>query len=91
MSAIIYTIIKEFYVEIHGHAVKARIMSPINDDQNFMFQVNSYFKNTSEADAHIPNSDFNSYATAERHLLAYLEAFQNTMDLGGAVAPGAAF
>ena len=91
MAAIIYTVIKEFFVEIHGHPVKARILSPINDDKNFSFQVNSYFKSNSEQDANIPASTFTSYANAERHLLGYLEAFQNTMDLGGDVAPGVNF
>ncbi|SDH07874.1 hypothetical protein SAMN05421827_11638 [Pedobacter terrae] len=91
MAAIIYTVIKEFFVEIHGHPVKARILSPINDDKNFSFQVNSYFKNSSEQEANVPASTFTSYANAERHLLGYLEAFQNTMDLGGDVAPGVNF
>jgi len=91
MSATIYTIIKEFFVQIHGNAVKARILSPINDDEKFIFQINFYFRNNSEAEPNVPNFSFNSYATAERHLLSYLEAFQNTLDLGGDVAPGTTF
>jgi len=91
MPAIIYSIVKEFFVEIHGHPVKARIMSPINDEHNFKFQVSLYFRSKSDADANEPAADFNSYANAERHLLAYLEAFQNTLDLGGDIAPGIKF
>ncbi|WP_412467800.1 hypothetical protein [Pedobacter sp. KLB.chiD] len=91
MAAIIYTVIKEFFVEIHGHPVKARILSPINDDKTFTFQVSLNFKNASEQEANIPASTFTSYANAERHLLGYLEAFQNTLDLGGDVAPGVDF
>jgi len=91
MAAIIYTVIKEFFVEIHGYPVKARILSPINDDKTFTFQVSSHFKNTSGHEANVPASTFTSYANAERHLLVYLEAFQNTLDLGGEVAPGNAF
>ncbi|MFF5379840.1 hypothetical protein [Pedobacter suwonensis] len=91
MAAIIYTVIKEFFVEIHGYPVKARILSPLNDDKTFTFQVSSHFKNTSGREANVPASTFTSYANAERHLLGYLEAFQNTLDLGGEVAPGNAF
>lgn len=91
MAAIIYSVIKEFFIEIHGHPVKARILSPINDDKSFTFQVNLHFRNNSEQEANIPASTFTSYANAERHLLGYLEAFQNTLDLGGDVAPGVNF
>ncbi|WP_421944499.1 hypothetical protein [Pedobacter sp.] len=91
MAAIIYSVLKEFFVEIHNHQVKARILSPIHDENLFTFQVNLYFKNKSDADANNPSSTFNSYATTERHLLSYLEAFQNTLDLGGDVAEGAKF
>lgn len=91
MSAIIYTILKEFFVIIHGHPVKARIMSPVNDENSFTFQVSFHFKNNSGADANVPTSTFTSYATAERHLLGYLEAFQNAMDLGGGIAEGTNF
>lgn len=91
MAAIIYMVLKEFFVEIHGHPVKARILSPIQDENIFTFQVSSYFKNSSERDANIPASTFTSYATAERHLFSYLEAFQNTLDLGGDVAQGINF
>lgn len=91
MPATIYTIIKEFYADIHGHAIKARIMSPVQDDSTFIFQVNLYYKSKSDAEAHEPASKFTSYANAERHLLQYLEGFQNTLDLGGDVARGANF
>jgi len=91
MSAVIYTILKEFFVEIHGHSVKARIMSPINDEHSFKFQISLYFKNKTDADPNEPASTFTSYANAERHLLSYLEAFQNTLDLGGEVAEGSKF
>ncbi|RDC56416.1 hypothetical protein DU508_12515 [Pedobacter chinensis] len=91
MSAVIYTILKEFFVEIHGHSVKARIMSPINNENSFKFQISLYFKNKSDADPNEPASTFTSYANAERHLLSYLEAFQNTLDLGGEVAEGSKF
>ncbi|KLT66480.1 hypothetical protein [Pedobacter sp. BMA] len=91
MSAIIYSILKEFYVEVHGHAVKARIMSPINHPDTFVFQTSLFYKSNAEADAYEPASTFNSYATAERHLLQYLETFQNALDLGGEVAKGTAF
>lgn len=91
MSAIIYNVLKEFFVEIHGHAVKARILSPISDENTFKFQISLYFKSKSDADANEPASTFTSYANAERHLLAYLEAFQNTLDLGGEVAEGSKF
>ena len=91
MPAVIYSVVKEFFVEIHHHPVKARILSPINDEIIFKFQVSLYFKSKSDADTSEPSSTFNSYANAERHLLAYLEAFQNTMDLGGEVAQGSNF
>ena len=91
MSAVIYTILKEFFVEVHGHSIKARIMSPINDDSKFVFQTSAYYKSKSGVDAYEPASTFTSYATAERHLLQYLEGFQNTLDLGGEVAPGTTF
>jgi len=91
MAAIIYTVLKEFFVEIHGHPVKARILSPVNDERSFTFQVSSHFKSNSESDANIPASTFTSYANAERHLFSYLDAFQNTLDLGGDVAPGVNF
>lgn len=91
MSVIIYTILKEFFVEVNGHAIKARIMSPINDDSMFMFQISSFYKSKSDSDAYEPASTFTSYANAERHLLQYLEGFQNTLDLGGEIAPGNSF
>lgn len=91
MSAVIYNVIKEFFVEIHGHPVKARILSPINDENSFKFQISLYFKSKHNADESEPASTFTSYANAERHLLAYLEAFQNTLDLGGEVAEGSKF
>jgi hypothetical protein len=91
MSAIIYTILKEFFVEANGHAIKARIMSPIHDDKVFVFKISSFYKSKTDADAYEPASTFTSYANAERHLLQYLEGFQNTLDLGGAIAPGHAF
>ncbi|SER57034.1 hypothetical protein [Pedobacter rhizosphaerae] len=91
MPATIYSIIKEFYAEIHGHPVKARIISPIQDENTFTFQVSSYFKKNSDSEANVPASTFTSYANAERHLFGYLEAFQNTIDLGGDVAPGVNF
>ncbi|RZL34325.1 MAG: hypothetical protein EOO96_10195 [Pedobacter sp.] len=91
MSAVIYNVIKEFFVEIHGYPVKARIMSPISDKNSFKFQISHYFKSKSDSDASEPASTFTSYANAERHLLAYLEAFQNTLDLGGEVAEGSKF
>ncbi|MDN3586366.1 hypothetical protein QWY86_06790 [Pedobacter aquatilis] len=91
MAVIIYSVLKEFFVEIHNHQVKGRILSPINDENLFTIQVNLYFKNKSDADANDPTSTFTSYANAERHLLGYLEAFQNTLDLGGIVAEGAKF
>ncbi|MFD2288660.1 hypothetical protein GJU39_11260 [Pedobacter petrophilus] len=91
MAAIIYTIVKEFFVNIHGHPVKARIMSPINDQQSFTFQVSLHFKSKSDSDPNEPASTFTSYANTERHLLGYLEAFQNTLDLGGVIAEGAKF
>ena len=88
MSIVIYTILKEFFVEINGHPVKARIMSPIHKEGTFTFQVSLFFKSKGDADANEPASTFTSYANAERHLLSYLEAFKNTMDLGGEVAQG---
>ncbi|MDY0905640.1 hypothetical protein [Pedobacter sp. CFBP9032] len=91
MSAVIYTIIKEFFVNIHGHSVKARIMSPVNAADTFTFQINLHFRNKVASDPNVPASTFNSYANAERHLLAYLEAFQNTLDLGGDIAEGTSF
>lgn len=91
MSAIIYTILKEFFVEIHQHHVKARIMSPINDNSVFVFQTSLYYKSKSNSDPNQPASTFTSYANAERHLLQYLEEFQNTIDLGGHVAEGTNF
>lgn len=91
MSVVIYNILKEFFVEVHGHPVKARIMSPINDENSFKFQISHYFKSKSDADANEPAATFTSYANAERHLLAYLEAFQNTLDLGGEIAEGSNF
>lgn len=91
MAIVIYTVLKEFFVEIHGHAVKARIMSPIHDAHTFTFQISLFFKNKSHADPNEPASTFTSYANAERHLLGYLEAFQNTLDLGGDIAPGNKF
>ncbi|QDW23725.1 hypothetical protein FFJ24_002325 [Pedobacter sp. KBS0701] len=91
MSAVIYTVIKEFFVEVNGHAVKARIMSPINDGKVFVFKISSFYKSKTDADAYEPASTFNSYSNAERHLLQYLEGFQNTLDLGGEIAPGNTF
>ena len=91
MSAVIYTVIKEFFVEVNGHPIKARIMSPINDDKIFVFKISSFYKSKTDADAYEPASTFTSYANAERHLLQYLEGFQNTLDLGGGIAPGNAF
>ncbi|MCX2574710.1 hypothetical protein [Pedobacter sandarakinus] len=91
MSAIIYTILKELYVEIHGHGVKARIMSPINSENSFTFQINAYFKKSSDGESNIPSAMFTSYANAERHLLSYLEDFQNTLDLGGEIAVNTKF
>ncbi|WP_316736312.1 hypothetical protein [Pedobacter aquatilis] len=91
MAATIYSVLKEFFVEIHNHQVKARILSPIHDENLFIIQVNLYFKSKSDADANDPTSTFTSYANAERHLLGYLEAFQNTLDLGGIVAEGTRF
>ncbi len=91
MAAIIYTIVKEFFVSIHGHPVKARIMSPVNDEHSFTFQVSLHFKNKSHSDPNEPASTFTSYANAERHLFGYLEAFQNTLDLGGEIAEGTWF
>lgn len=91
MAAIIYTVLKEFFVEIHNHQVKARILSPIHDENVFTFQISHYFKNKSDADANDSKSTFNSYANAERHLLSYLEDFQNTLDLGGDIAEGVKF
>jgi len=91
MPAVIYTVLKEFFVEVNGHAIKARIMSPINDDKVFVFKISSFYKSKTDADAYEPASTFTSYANAERHLLQYLEGFQNTLDLGGGIAPGNAF
>lgn len=91
MAATIYSVLKEFFVEIHNHQVKARILSPIHDENLFIIQVSLYFKSKSDADAYDPTSTFTSYANAERHLLGYLEAFQNTLDLGGDVAEGSKF
>lgn len=91
MAAIIYSVLKEFFVEIHGYPVKARILSPVNDENTFTLQVSLYFKSKSSADANEISSSFTSYSNAERHLLAYLEAFQNTLDLGGEVAKGNKF
>ena len=91
MSAVIYTVIKEFFVEVNGHPIKARIMSPINDDKIFVFKISSFYKSKTDADAYEPASTFTSYANAERHLLQYLEKFQNTLDLGGGIAPGNTF
>jgi hypothetical protein len=91
MSAIIYTVLKEFFVTANGHSIKARIMSPVNDDKVFVFQISSFYKSKTDSDAYEPASTFTSYANAERHLLQYLEGFQNTLDLGGAIAPGHSF
>jgi len=91
MPTIIYTILKEYFVDIHAHPVKARIMSPVNDNKVFVFQTNLYYKNKGQSDPNQPASTFTSFPNAERHLLQYLEEFQNTLDLGGDVAPGAKF
>ena len=91
MAIVIYTVLKEFFVEIHGHAVKARILSPVHNANTFTFQISLFFKSKSASDANEPASTFTSYATAERHLLSYLEDFQNTLDLGGEVAQGSNF
>jgi len=91
MSAVIYTVLKDFFVEVKGHAIKARIMSPINDDKVFVFKISSFYKSKTDADAYEPASTFTSYANAERHLIQYLEDFQNTLDLGGDIAPGNRF
>jgi len=91
MSTVIYTILKEFFVEVNNHPIKARIMSPINNDKVFVFQISSFYKSQTDAEAHEPASTFTSYANAERHLLQYLEGFQNTLDLGGAIAAGNRF
>ncbi|TCD29141.1 hypothetical protein EZ456_02975 [Pedobacter psychrodurus] len=91
MSAVIYTVLKEFFVEVNGHAIKARIMSPINDGKVFVFKISSFYKSKTNADAYEPASTFTSYANAERHLLQYLEGIQNTLDLGGDIAPGNTF
>ncbi|WP_431292387.1 hypothetical protein [Pedobacter sp. P26] len=66
-------------------------MSPINDDKIFVFKISSFYKSKTDADAYEPASTFTSYANAERHLLQYLEGFQNTLDLGGEIAPGNTF
>ncbi|UKT62385.1 hypothetical protein [Pedobacter mucosus] len=91
MSAVIYTILKEYFIEVHNHPVKARIMSPIHDSEKFIFQTSLFYKSKSSDDANKPLATFTSFATAERHLLQYLEEFQNTVDLGGHVAPGSNF
>ncbi|WP_146202912.1 hypothetical protein [Pedobacter paludis] len=91
MSIIIYTILKEYFVEIHNHPVKARIMSPVSDENVFVFQTSLYYKSKSHLDANQPASSFTSFANAERHLLQYLEEFQNTLDLGGEIAQGSTF
>ncbi|WP_316803926.1 hypothetical protein [Pedobacter nototheniae] len=88
MPATIYTILKEYFVEIHAHGLKARIMSPIYDQKTFTFQTNLHYRSKSHPEGNKPASTFNSFATAERHLLQYIEEFQNTLDLGGDVIPG---
>lgn len=91
MSVVIYTILKEYFVEIHSHPVKARIMTPVHGSEVFIFQTSLYYKSKSDSDPNQPLSAFTSFANAERHLLQYLEEFQNTLDLGGHVASGSHF
>lgn len=88
MQPVIYNIIKEYFTEIHANPVKARIMSPINKEGIFIFQTSLYYKNHNNVDAYEPSASFTSFATAERHLLQYLEEFQSALDMGGSVAKG---
>ncbi|WP_443939833.1 hypothetical protein [Pedobacter sp. MW01-1-1] len=91
MSAKIYTVLKEYYVEIHDRPIKARILSQVNRDNVFVFQTSAFYKNRNHAEPHEPVSTFTSFANAERHLFQYLEEFQNTLDLGGEVTEGNRF
>lgn len=90
MQPVIYNVIKEYFTEIHTNPVKARIMSPINKEGIFIFQTSLYYKNHNSTDAYEPSASFTSFATAERHLLQYLEEFQSALDMGGSVAAGSA-
>ncbi|PWS26558.1 hypothetical protein DHW03_17455 [Pedobacter yonginense] len=66
-------------------------MSPISDEKVFVFQTSLYYKSKSHLDGNRPASTFTSFANAERHLLQYLEEFQNTLDLGGEIVRGTHF
>lgn len=88
MPKTIYTTIKEYFAEVKNHKVKARILSPVNEKSSFIFQINYYYTSKNYPEGHKPLSTFNSFATAERHLLQYIEDFQNTIDLGGNAVKG---
>ena len=88
MQPVIYTVLKEYFTEIHSNPIKARIMSPINKADIFVFQTSLYYKNYNSNDAYEPSASFTSFATAERHLFQYLEEFQSALDMGGGTAPG---
>lgn len=91
MAATVFIVVKEYFAEIHQHSIKARILSQMNDDNTFIFQLSHYYKRTSELEAKVPSSHFTSFSNAERHLLQYLDEMQNTLDLGGAVEAAMAF
>jgi len=91
MLPTIYTVVKEYATEIHTHHIKARILSPINNDEIFVFQTNLYYQNHNSSDPYQPAASFTSFATAERHLLQYLEEFQSALDMGGKTAKGFSF
>ncbi|MFC4212636.1 hypothetical protein ACFOWA_15680 [Pedobacter lithocola] len=88
MIPVIYTVLKEYFTEIHSNPVKARIMSPVNKEDIFVFQTSLFYKNHNSSDAHEPSASFTSFATAERHLLQYLEEFQSALDMGGSASAG---
>jgi hypothetical protein len=91
MQPIIYNVLKEYFTEVHSNAIKARIMSPVNNSGVFVFQTSMYYKNYNSDEPYEPSSTFTSFATAERHLLQYLEAFQSALDMGGSIAKGSTF
>ena len=88
MQPVIYTVLKEYFTEINTHPIKARIMSPVNKEEVFVFQTSLFYKNYNSSDPYEPSASFTSFATAERHLLQYLEEFQSALDMGGSIAKG---
>jgi len=88
MKTEIFIVLKEYYALIHGHEVKARLVSPIGKEDVFIFETSLYYKDKNQKTAHESGGRFNSYQNAERHLFQYLDEFQTILDVGGAVVPG---